>query len=104
VPVPGARGTLVVWNRLMPHTSLANETDEPRLVQYVTMTPAREEAVAERGANVRGCLEKRPPAWAIRQRVPGQQDPEPGPPVALTALGRALVGIDDWDPPGETAR
>jgi hypothetical protein len=94
VPVPGAAGSLVVWNRLMPHTSLANETGEPRLVQYVTMTPARADATAEREANIRGCLEKRPPAWAIRQRVPGQLDPEPGPPVELTALGRRLVGLD----------
>jgi len=96
VPVPGARGTLVVWNRRMPHTSLANRAQTPRLVQYVTMVPAREDAVAERDANVRNCLEKRPPYWAIRQKVPGQLDPEPGPPVALTALGRRLVGMDTW--------
>ena len=95
-PVPGARGTLVVWNRLMAHTSLANDTDEPRLVQYVTMTPARDDASAEREANVKNCLEKHPPFWALRQKVPGQLDPEPGPPVVLTALGRKLVGIDAW--------
>ena len=95
-PVPGKRGTLVVWNRLMAHTSLANETDEPRLVQYVTMTPARDDAAVEREANVKNCLEKHPPFWALRQKVPGQLDPEPGPPVVLTALGRKLVGIDPW--------
>ncbi len=97
VPVPGRQGSLVVWNRLMPHTSLANETDQPRLVQYVTMTPARSDAAVEREALVRGCVEKRPPAWALRQRVSGQLDPEPGPPVELTALGRKLTGLEDWD-------
>jgi ectoine hydroxylase-related dioxygenase (phytanoyl-CoA dioxygenase family) len=96
VPVPGGRGALVVWNRLMPHTSLANESDRPRLVQYVTMTPARADADAERRANVRNCLGKHPPGWALRQNVPGQLDPEPGPPVMLTALGRRLIGLDRW--------
>jgi len=81
---------------LMAHTSLANETDEPRLVQYVTMTPARDDATAEREANVKNCLEKHPPFWAVRQKVSGQLDPEPGPPVELTALGRKLVGVDRW--------
>jgi hypothetical protein len=96
VGVPGGKGTLLVWHRLMPHTSLANHAEAPRLVQYVTMTPALDDASEQRAASVRDCLGKHPPAWALRQRVPGQRDPEPGPAVVLTDLGRRLVGIDSW--------
>jgi hypothetical protein len=49
-----------------------------------------------RQANARLCIEKRPPPWAVRQMVPGQLDPEPGPAVEFTALGRKLAGIDAW--------
>ena len=46
----------------MPHTSLANNSTKPRLVQYVTMTPAGSEE--SRLRNARECIEKHPPAWA----------------------------------------
>jgi hypothetical protein len=38
---------------------------------------------------------KRAPPWW--RGLPHQQDPEPGEPARLTALGRRLVGLDDWD-------
>ena len=94
VPVGGAQGDLVLWHRRMAHTSLANNSNEPRLVQYVTMNPAGSEE--SRTRNARDCLEKRPPAWAIRQNVRGQLNPEPGPPVELTALGARLAGVERW--------
>lgn len=100
VGVPGRRGTLVIWHRRMPHSSLENRSDAPRIVQYVTMTPASQDAQA-RETLAAATLEKRPPAWAIRQRVRGQLDPEPGPPVQLSALGRRLAGLDVW--PGTAA-
>ena len=94
MPVGGAQGSLVIWHRRMPHTSLPNDTDRPRLVQYVTMDPARDDDARREFARL--TLEKRPPAWALRQNVPGQLDPEPGPPVQLSALGRKLAGVDPW--------
>jgi ectoine hydroxylase-related dioxygenase (phytanoyl-CoA dioxygenase family) len=94
VPVGGEKGSLVLWHRRMPHTSLANSSDRPRLVQYVTMNRAGSEEARLRLA--RENLEKRPPPWAIRQNVRGQLNPEPGPPVQLTALGERLAGIAPW--------
>ena len=93
-PVGGTQGSLVIWHRRMPHTSLPNNSDEPRLVQYVTMTPAGTEE--SRLHNARECIEKRPPAWAVRQKVRGQLDPENGPPVQLTPLGARLAGVEPW--------
>jgi hypothetical protein len=94
VKVGGPAGSLVMFHRLMPHSSAPNETDRPRFVQYVGMGP--EGSDEERAVRVHDYLHKMPPAWAIRQKVPGQQMPEPGAPARLTPLGRKLVGLDRW--------
>lgn len=94
VRVGGPAGSLLVWHRLMPHTSARNDSDRARLVQYVAMRPAGTEA--ERATRVAEFEERRAPAWARRQNVAGQRDPEPYKPVALTPLGRRLVGLDAW--------
>ena len=100
VPVPGPQGSLIIWHRRMPHTSTPNNGTRPRLVQYVSMdmAPRYDDANYAHAsmAQANAALQKRPPAWAVRQRVPGQQNPEPGPPVQFTALGRKLAGIDRW--------
>ena len=100
VRVPGRQGDLVLWHRRMPHTSTPNDGTRPRLVQYVSMDPApaadTPDAEAMHKKHARLTLERHPPAWALRQRVPGQQDPEPGPALRLDALGRRLAGIDRW--------
>ena len=93
--VGGRAGSMVVWHRHMPHSSTPNEGTAPRWVQYVTMDVAGGEA--ERLDRVRLFEEKRPPEWAVRQRIPGQCAPEPGPVAELSALGRKLVGLDRWD-------
>jgi hypothetical protein len=68
--------------------------DTPRFTAYVTMDPASDEQ--QREGLAAAFLNKTPPAWAIRQQVPGQQNPEPGPPANLTELGRKLTGLDAW--------
>lgn len=88
-------GSLVIWHRRMPHSSSLNLGLVPRWVQYVTMDYS-EAAGVQRHQRTRDFIERRPPAWAIRQNVVGQQVPEPGPNVELTSLGRKLVGIDGW--------
>lgn len=89
--VGGPAGSMVVWHRRMPHSSMPNRAAEPRWVQYVTMDPAADDAA--RADRVRLFNERRPPEWAVRQRVPGQFNPEPGPTAELTPLGRRLVGL-----------
>ena len=94
--IGGRAGSMVVWHRQMPHSSARNEAGLPRWVQYVTMDVAGD--AAERLERVRLFEEKRPPGWAVRQEVPGQVIPEPGPVAELTPLGRRLVGLDAWTP------
>lgn len=94
VRVPGPAGSLVLWHRLMPHTSATNNSATPRFVQYVAMSPVG--SSEDRQVRTRDFEERRPPAWALRQNVPGQRNPEPWKPIELSPLGRKLVGFDDW--------
>ncbi|MCY3811989.1 MAG: phytanoyl-CoA dioxygenase family protein [Gammaproteobacteria bacterium] len=99
--VGGKAGSLLIWSRLMPHSSARNDSARPRWVQYVTMSPAADEAARLKlGAAFR---EKRAPAWALRQKVQGQRDPEPGPVAELTPLGRRLAGLEAWPPRAQAA-
>ena len=92
--IPGKAGSLVVFHRLMPHTSEMNTSAAPRFVQYITMQPVTTET--DRLKRISEWQNKMPPAWAIRQNVQDQQIPEPGDPALLTQLGRKLVGVDRW--------
>lgn len=92
--VGGPAGSMVIWDRRLPHSSTRNLTDRPRWVQYIALDPVGDEAA--RKARVLEFEAKMPPAWALRQSVPGQEIPEPGPLPELDALGRKLVGLDFW--------
>ncbi len=87
-------GSLLLWNRMTPHSSTRNITPNPRWVQYVAMDPIGDEAA--RSSRVDEFQKSMPPRWAIAQKVPGQTIPEAGGPAELTALGRKLVGINNW--------
>ncbi|MEX2326983.1 MAG: phytanoyl-CoA dioxygenase family protein, partial [Pseudomonadales bacterium] len=89
--ITGTAGSLVLFHRLLPHTSRLNESAQHRFVQYVAMQPVGTEA--DRQQRIREWQERLPPAWAIRQKIAGQQIPEPGEPARLTELGKRLVGI-----------
>jgi hypothetical protein len=103
VTVPGPAGSLLVWNRGLPHSSMTNVGARPRWVQYVAMDPVADEAARQR--RVAEFEERLPPDWAVVQNVAGQQIPEPGPTARLTVLGRRLVGLEPWPPdPAPTAR
>jgi hypothetical protein len=92
--IGGPAGSLILWNRLMPHSSGVNLSNDPRYVQYLAMQPVGDQqARDQRVREWRQCL---PPDWAIKQQVPSQKIPEPGLPADLTILGRKLVGVDDW--------
>ena len=99
--VGGKAGSLLIWSRLMPHSSARNDGTRPRWVQYVTMSPAADEAARLKLAAA--FREKRAPGWALRQKVQGQRDPEPGPVAELTSLGRRLAGLEAWPQTAQAA-
>ena len=95
IAVGGKAGSLVVFNRLMPHTGRLNKSSSHRFVQYVTMQPVSDEQ--QRLQRVTDWRDKMPPEWAINQKIPEQEIPEPGEPALLTELGKKLVGVATWN-------
>ncbi len=94
VAVEGKAGSLVIFDRLIPHTGRLNQSTRHRFVQYVTMQPVSNEE--DRVQRVSDWRQKMPPKWAVDQNVPGQEMPESGEAATLTPLGKKLVGVDHW--------
>lgn len=92
VRAPVSAGDLVLWDARLPHHGGANTGDRPRMSLAVVMNPAGTEE--ERHERIGWWRDRRAPPWW--RGWPGQVDPEPGGPAALTALGRRLVGLDPW--------
>lgn len=91
-PVAGREGDLVIWHSLLPHGSSPNSAERPRIVQYITMSPAKEDDDSLRESRIEG--------W--RERLTGlgknQREKEhlEGGTARLTPLGRKLLGLDRW--------
>lgn len=101
-PVPGNAGDLLIWDAKLPHGPGWNRSSSPRLMQAVSMFRAPRQGGGWPGVRdwpkeeqIEWWQTKRAPPWW--RNVPLQSDPEPGPPAALTPLGRRLVGLDDWE-------
>ena len=94
IQIEGRAGDLIVWRPSLPHGPAPNTSDRPRIGFFVNMrrSPIDE---GERLQSVSWWRENRAPPWW--RGLPGQLDPEPGPPARLTPLGRKLVGSDTWD-------
>ncbi len=96
-PIPMQAGDLVIWNNLLAHGNGRNTGKSPRLAQYITMYPARDDE-SERAARVACWREQRPPDGWEREIPEFYKDREKKYPVAhLSPLGRKLLGLDLWD-------
>jgi Phytanoyl-CoA dioxygenase (PhyH) len=89
---PSARaGDLIVWDSRLAHGNSKNRSSNPRLAFYVMMGPSND---SFRRAAVESWRTGRCVAW-WRSR-PEYDRVEPWPPATLTALGRRLLGLDEW--------
>ena len=88
-------GDLVIWNSQLPHGTSRNNSDRPRLAQYISMFPApdddplRQERVAswrDRTPRVGPAFPGDPRRWEIEQGVTAE----------LTPLGEKLLGLRSW--------
>lgn len=90
-------GDLIIWHSLLPHGTGRNNSTRPRLAQYISMFPAKEDDEALR--------QERITMW--RDRLPRKGFAFPGDPrnwevlhgttAELTPLGRKLLGLDRWE-------
>lgn len=94
--IPGKAGDLLIWHNLLAHGNSRNRSTKPRLAQYISMSPAREEDDVARQKRIEGWRERKSPGG---RAFPG--DPrgfEQERPVAeLTSLGKRLLGLEQWD-------
>jgi hypothetical protein len=90
--VPLDVGDLLIFDHHLPHGTVRNLGDRPRVVFYVDFFPAGtpEEAQANIADHEAGVAS---PWWRWK---PGHDRIERGPPAALTPLGRRLLGVDPW--------
>lgn len=93
--IPGKAGDLLIWHRLLAHGNGHNTSDKPRLAQYITMSPARNDDEAARQARVASWQERRPmPNWPGDPRAWEKEKQQT---AELTPLGKKLLGVDLWD-------
>ena len=87
--VPMEAGDLLIWHSRLPHANSQNLSPTPRIVFYILMRPPTPE---EREVHIE-CWRTGQchPAW--RPGWPLHDHAEPWAPVALTGLGRRLVGM-----------
>jgi hypothetical protein len=85
-------GDLLVFDSHLPHGTVRNLSDRPRVAFYLQMFPAGtpEEAAANVTDHNAGVAS---PWWRGK---PGHDRVEPGPPAKLNLHGRRLLGADSW--------
>lgn len=92
--IPGKAGDLLIWHSLLPHGNSRNQTKQPRLAQYITMSPPRSEE--DRAYRIKAWQELLPPRGKAFPGDPRGLEQKMGKPALLTELGRKLLGADPW--------
>lgn len=95
--IPMKAGDLCIWDRLLPHGNGHNVSDRPRLAQYITMFPAREEDEEARQRRIRLWRYRLCPGGPAFPGDPRRLEERYGKTAALTPLGRKLLGLDRWE-------
>ena len=89
-------GDLVIWHSLLPHGTGRNHSSRPRLAQYITMFPAREDDEAMRQERVSLWRERKSPDRKFFPGDPRRWEIERSKTAKLTPLGEKLLGLKDW--------
>lgn len=93
VSVPGKAGDLIIWHSALPHSAGVNTADCPRVVQYITMTPAQEDNKEARDRRINGWQHRMAGFSGERK----EKEHESGKTAKLTPLGQKLLGLDRWE-------
>ena len=94
--IPGKAGDLLIWHRLLAHGNGRNAADQPRLAQYITMSPARFDDDEAREERVSAWRECRPASAGPYTGDPRGWEQAQGERAELTELGRNLLGVEAW--------
>ncbi len=90
-------GDLLIFNSLLPHGIRANRSgNKVRLAQYISMMPAQEDDEALRQWRIRSWKERLAPEGYAFPGDPREWEKTRYEAAKLTALGRKLLGLDNW--------
>ena len=89
-------GDLVIWHSLLPHGTGRNNSSRPRLAQYITMFPAKEDDEAIRQERISLWKERRSPDRRFFPGDPRRWEIENSATAKLTPLGEKLLGLRNW--------
>ena len=100
IPVPGKAGDLIIWHSSLPHGAVRNTAKDPRVVQYISMYPAKENDENSRDHRVKGWRNRMAGfatkgtdgKWNLRK----EKEHAVGQTANLSPLGRKLLGLDRW--------
>lgn len=90
--VEGRAGDVILWSTKLPHGTAINLSNRPRVAMFVTMQPPQNPQQLE-SVQKWWRTKRAPDGW---RSLPGQFDPEPGEPAALSELGMKLIGALPW--------
>jgi hypothetical protein len=90
-------GDLLIWNSMLAHGIRPNHADQPRLAQYISMTPAQENNETLRQWRIRSWREKLPPEGYAFPGDPRNWEHQYAETAKLTALGEKLLGLKEWE-------
>ena len=96
-PIPAKAGDLLIWNSMLPHGTSQNRSDKPRLAQYISMFPAKEQDTALREERVRSWRERLPRVGMAFPGDPRNWEQNHRTTAELTELGQKLLGLKSWD-------
>ena len=91
--VEGDAGDVILFSSKLPHGSATNCSNRPRIAAFVTMQPPANDAEVRELMKSWWLTKRAPDYW---RGMPGQLDPEPGPPAVLSELGMKLIGVLPW--------
>jgi ectoine hydroxylase-related dioxygenase (phytanoyl-CoA dioxygenase family) len=94
--IPAQAGDFIVWHRLLAHGNGHNVSDKPRLAQYITMSPAREDNEELRQQRIHLWQNRLNPPHKAFPGDPRRWEQLHGQTAELTPLGRKLLGLDMW--------
>nr|WP_309689162.1 phytanoyl-CoA dioxygenase family protein [Armatimonas sp.] len=98
VPIAAEAGDFVIWSTRLLHGNGRNLSDQPRLAQYITMSPERYHTdEAERRSRVTRWQERRNPDAFWAPGDPRGWEQEHGTTATLTELGKKLLGLEPWN-------
>jgi hypothetical protein len=89
-------GDLIIFDARLPHGNTPNQSELPRMAQYITMWPAKQSRFDVRRR--RDCIfNKSAPRTRMNRLLPDSPKPQTYSDVQLTLLGCKLVGIECWN-------